>query len=195
MKFCCQCSGVVELRVPDGDNRPRHVCNDCGMIHYQNPKIVTGCLPEWRDQVLLCRRAIAPRRGYWTLPAGFLENGETTQQGAARETEEEANARVDVYALYTTFNLPHIDQVYMFFRARLADLDFGPGEESLDVALFNEAQIPWDEMAFPAVAETLKLYFSDRARGEYRAHLGDILRVPGAGFRHYEVRMLDSPRS
>lgn len=192
MKFCSQCGGVIELRVPDGDSRERHVCRDCGAIHYENPKIVTGCLPEWNDRVLLCRRAIAPRHGYWTLPAGFLENGETTLQGATRETLEEANARVDVQSLYTTFNLPHIDQVYMFFRARLLDLDFGPGEESLEVDLFDEPQIPWSELAFPVVVETLKLYFADRARGEFRSHLGDILRRPGTSFGHYEVSMLEN---
>lgn len=192
MKFCSQCAGVVELRIPEGDNRERHVCKDCGAIHYENPRIVTGCLPEWNDRVLLCRRAIAPRHGFWTLPAGFLENGETTLQGAARETMEEANARVDVQSLYTTFNLPHIDQVYMLFRARLLDLDFSPGDESLEVALFDETQIPWGELAFPVVVETLKLYFADRARGEFRSHLGDILRKPGTSFRHYEVSMLKS---
>lgn len=192
MKFCSQCGGSIELRIPEGDNRERHICIDCGTIHYQNPKIVTGCLPEWEDRILLCRRAIAPRHGYWTLPAGFLENGETTLQGAARETMEEASARVTVRSLYATFNLPHIDQVYMFFRANLLDLDYGPGEESLEVELFSEAQIPWGELAFPVVVETLKLYFADRVRGEFKSHLGDILRVPGTSFRRYQVSMHES---
>ena len=191
MKFCSNCGGEVVQRVPAGDDRERHVCPTCGTIHYQNPKIVTGCLPQWQDQVLMCRRAIAPRHGYWTLPAGFMENGETTQAGAVRETLEEANARVAVAGLYTTFNLPHIDQVYMIFRAKLLDLDFAPGVESLEVQLFREPEIPWNRLAFPVVAETLKLYFADRSRGGFPSHVGDIVRAPGMGFRHYQVRMLD----
>lgn len=190
MKFCSNCGGELESRVPAGDNRPRHVCPSCGAIHYQNPKIVTGSICEWDDRILLCRRAIAPRYGFWTLPAGFLENGETTHEGAARETLEEANARVRIEGLFSTFNLPHIDQVYMLFRARLLDLDFAPGDESLEVELFPEAAIPWDELAFPVVAETLRLYYADRAQGGYGSHVGDILREPGADFRRYSVRML-----
>lgn len=127
MNYCSQCGAEVGVRVPEGDNRPRHVCGACGTIHYQNPKVVVGCIPEWGDQILLCRRAIEPRHGFWTLPAGFMERGETTQGGAARETLEEAQARVEVLNLYTLFNLPHIDQVYMLFRSRLLDLGFGPG--------------------------------------------------------------------
>ena len=128
IKFCSACgSDRVELRVPDGDTLPRYVCASCGAIHYQNPKVVVGCLPEWEEQVLLCRRAIEPRHGLWTLPAGFLENGETVVAGAVRETLEEANARVVVGDLYTMISLPQISQIYMMFRARLVDLDFGPG--------------------------------------------------------------------
>ena len=122
MKFCSQCSAPVALRIPDGDALPRHVCTACGTIHYQNPKMVVGCIPEWEDKVLLCRRAIEPRRGMWTVPAGFMENGETTFQGAIRETLEEANARVEVDSLYALYNIPHISQVYLLFRARLLDL-------------------------------------------------------------------------
>jgi ADP-ribose pyrophosphatase YjhB (NUDIX family) len=144
----------------------------------------------WEDQVLLCRRAIKPRYGLWTLPAGFLENGESSHQGAVRETVEEANAQVDVQALYCTFNLPHIDQIYMLFRAQLLNLDFSPGEESLEVALFREAQIPWDELAFPVVSEALKLFFADRERGRFGIHMGDILREPDASLRSYRVKML-----
>jgi ADP-ribose pyrophosphatase YjhB (NUDIX family) len=127
----------IELRVPEGDNLPRFVCADCGTIHYQNPKIVVGCLPEWQGRVLLCKRAIEPRYGLWTLPAGFLENGETIVAGALRETLEEARARVEPGDLYTVISLPQINQVYMMFRARLLDLDFGPGDESLDVKLYE----------------------------------------------------------
>ncbi|WP_456406283.1 NUDIX hydrolase [Thiolapillus sp.] len=174
MKFCSSCGAGVALRVPPGDNRQRFVCTACGEIHYQNPKLVTGCIPEWEDAVLLCRRAIEPRYGLWTLPAGFMENEESAQQGAIRETLEEANARVQVEQLYTTFNLPHISQVYLLFRGRLTNLDFSPGEESLEVALFREQEIPWDELAFPVIYETLKFYFQDRKQGVFLPRVGDI---------------------
>ncbi|RTZ81261.1 MAG: NUDIX hydrolase [Gammaproteobacteria bacterium] len=174
MNYCSSCGGGLEQRVPAGDNRPRHVCTRCGEIHYQNPKIVTGCIPEWGGQVLLCRRAIEPRQGLWTLPAGFMENGESCQEGAARETLEEANAQVRILQLYTTFNLPYIDQVYLLFRGELLAPDFSPGEESLEVALFREEEIPWEELAFAVVRETLKLYFADRRRGTYQPRVGDI---------------------
>ena len=150
---------------PDGDTLPRFVCANCDTIHYQNPKVVVGCLPEWEGRVLLCKRAIEPRHGLWTLPAGFLENGETVAAGAVRETLEEANARVDVGALYTVISLPQINQVYMMFRARLIDLDFGPGPESLEVRLFDEADIPWESLAFRTIARTLRNYFLDRKLG------------------------------
>jgi ADP-ribose pyrophosphatase YjhB (NUDIX family) len=177
MNFCSSCGAALEVQVPVGDDRPRHVCASCRTIHYQNPKIVTGCIPEWKDRILLCRRAIEPRYGYWTLPAGFMENGETSQDGAARETWEEARARVEVGALFSLFNLPHIDQVYLLFRARLLDLDFGPGAESLETRLVSEAEIPWDEIAFPTIHKTLELYLHDRAEGRFRLHSGDIVRV------------------
>lgn len=174
MNFCPQCGQPVNLQVPPGDDRERHVCSGCGTVHYQNPKIVTGCLPVHEHRVLLCRRAIAPRAGLWTLPAGFLENGETTVEGAIRETWEEAYANVSIEGLYTVFNLPHISQIYMFFRASLNDLDFRPGTESTDVRLFEEHEIPWEELAFPVVRDTLAHYFSDRASGHYPVRVGDI---------------------
>ncbi|MGD2119274.1 MAG: NUDIX hydrolase [Chromatiales bacterium] len=174
MNFCSHCGETVTLLIPAGDNRPRHVCQACGAIHYQNPKIVTGCIPVRDDRVLLCKRAIEPRYGLWTLPAGFMENGESSQQGAAREAAEEANARLRVTQLYTTFNLPHINQVYLFFLSDLLDEDFSAGDESLEVALFEEADIPWDELAFPVVTETLRLFFADRRQGEFRHRVGDI---------------------
>ncbi|MDZ7751888.1 MAG: NUDIX hydrolase [Gammaproteobacteria bacterium] len=182
MKFCSECgSRTMEWRVPEGDNRPRHVCGECGVIFYQNPKIVAGCLPVWEDRVLLCRRAIEPRYGYWTLPAGFMENGETTEEAAVRETLEEASARVRIQGLYTVLSLPHVSQVYMLFRSELTDLDFGPGAESLEVALFREAEIPWDELAFATIRETLKAYFHDRREGMFPVHIGTILRALAAG--------------
>ena len=174
MKFCAQCGEPVRLLVPSGDDRERHVCSGCGAIHYQNPKVVTGCLAIHEDRVLLCRRAIAPRAGLWTLPAGFLEDGETTVEGALRETFEEARANVAVEGLYTIFNLPHISQIYMFFRARLADLEFAAGPESTDVRLFAEHEIPWSELAFPVVKDTLEHYFRDRRSGTYPVRMGDI---------------------
>ena len=165
--------------MPDGDSLPRHVCEACGEIHYQNPKIVVGCLPEWQGRVLLCKRAIEPRLGLWTLPAGFLENGETVAAGAARETLEEASARVDIDGLYSLISLPQISQVYMMFRARLVDVDFGPGPESLDVRLFDEEEIPWDRIAFRTIGRTLRNWFLDRKRDAFPLHVSSLeRRVP-----------------
>jgi ADP-ribose pyrophosphatase YjhB (NUDIX family) len=174
MNFCSHCGGSVSLTVPSGDTLPRYVCPNCSTIHYQNPKMVVGTIPEWEDKILLCRRAIEPKHGLWTLPAGFMENHETTAEGAARETWEEALARVEIGDLYTLYNLPHISQVYLLFRARLLNLDFGPGTESLEVALFDEADIPWDALAFRTVEATLKAYFADRRAGAFGFHFGDI---------------------
>lgn len=186
MKYCSNCASEVEFIVPEGDNRPRHVCSKCGAIHYQNPRIVAGCLPEWGDKILLCRRAIEPRYGLWTLPAGFMENGETTLQAACRETVEEANAHVTLKGLYTMFNLPHINQVYLIFRGALQDLEFGPGAESLDVRLFEEDAIPWDGIAFPVIRETLALYYRDRRTGDFSLRSGDIVRTNG-DIRRYRI--------
>lgn len=176
-RFCQQCgSAKVELRVPHGDDRERHVCPDCGYVHYLNPKIVVGTIPVWGDRILLCKRAIEPRYGLWTLPAGFMEEGETLEEGAARETVEEANARVTIEQMYVTLSLPEISQVYVLFRAKLDDLDFGPGVESLEVKLFEEADIPWDQLAFRTMDTTLKHYFADRSAGAFPAHLGTLRR-------------------
>ena len=188
MKFCNQCGAAVAQRIPAGDTRPRFVCGECETIHYENPKIVAGCIPEWQDKVLLCRRAIEPRHGLWTLPAGFMENDETTVEAAARETLEEAQARVEISGLYALFNLPHINQVYVMFRARLLDLNFGPGSESLEVALFDEREIPWNQLAFAVVRETLQLYYADRKQGVFGQYLGDIVR--GDDARDYRVTLL-----
>ena len=174
MKFCSQCGAPVQLRVPENDTLPRYVCSACHCIHYQNPKLIVGCIPEWDGRVLLCRRAIEPRHGFWTVPAGFMENGETTWQGAARETLEEANARVETGQLYALYNIPHISQVYILFRAQLRDLDFSAGAETLEVQLFSEADIPWGQIAFATVRNTLTHYFSDRKAGEYKFHMGTI---------------------
>lgn len=179
LRFCSNCGAPVTVRVPDGDTHERHVCDSCHTIHYQNPKMVVGCIPEWDDRILLCRRAIEPRHGLWTVPAGFMENGETTAQGAARETLEEANARVDIVACYALYNIPHINQVYILFRARLLDLDFHPGAESLETVLMTEAEVPWDLLAFPTVRNTLRHYFADRRAGHFGFHMGTIEPMPG----------------
>lgn len=175
MKFCSHC-GSDQLRydIPEGDNRPRYWCPACRQVHYQNPKIVVGAVPLWEDRILLCKRAIEPRKGYWTLPAGFMENGETLQEGAARETWEEACATVEIGDLYTVFNLPHIYQVYMFFLGRLVDGKYGVGEESAEVGLFALDRIPWDELAFPTIGRTLKFFLDDRASGTYPIRVQDI---------------------
>ena len=174
MKFCSLCGASVELRIPPDDNRTRHVCTSCGEVHYQNPKLIVGAIPEWQDKILLCRRAIEPRHGLWTLPAGFMENGETTVEAAARETLEEANAQVSIGGLYTLCNLPYINQVHLLFRAKLLNLDFSPGAESLEVQLFSEEEIPWDTLAFRPVRFTLQHYFADRKSGDFRFRIGDL---------------------
>ncbi len=185
MKFCSECAHPVALLIPPDDNRPRYVCNHCGTIHYQNPKMVIGSIPVWQQdgqvQVLLCRRAIEPRYGYWTLPAGFMENDETTGEAAARETLEEAGARIELHELFSLLNVPRVHQVHMFYRATLLDLDYAAGTESLEVQMFTEAQIPWDEIAFPTVGQTLKFFFADLERirregGGFRLHTEDIVR-------------------
>jgi ADP-ribose pyrophosphatase YjhB (NUDIX family) len=189
VKFCNNCGAVVSPRIPPGDTHVRHVCDACGTIHYQNPKIVAGCLPLWEDKVLLCRRAIEPRYGLWTLPAGFMEKGETTLEAAMRETLEEARAKVEIDGLCTLFNLPHVDQVYVLYRGRLLDLDYAPGHETLEARLFGEAEIPWQQLAFRVIHETLKLFFADRQSGRYRTHTGDIVRTPEDS-QSYRVRVV-----
>lgn len=174
MKFCSTCGGTVSLRIPEGDALQRHVCNACGEIHYLNPKLVVGAIPEWGDQVLLCRRAIEPRYGKWTLPAGFMENGETTANAAARETLEEACARIEVGAAYAMVNLQRISQVHLFYRARLLSPDFAAGDESLEVALFDEADIPWTQMAFRSGVFALERFFEDRRKNCFSFHTHDI---------------------
>jgi len=184
MKFCSECAAPVSLAIPAGDNRPRYVCGNCATIHYQNPKMVLGTIPVWeRDgelKVLLCKRAIEPRHGYWTLPAGFMENNETTAEGAIRETQEEAGANIELGQMFSLLNVARVHQVHMFYLATLLDLDFSPGEESLEVQLFSEAEIPWDDLAFPTIHTTLELFFADRVKiregGSYSFHTQDILR-------------------
>ena len=175
MKFCSTCGATVSYRTPPGDHLPRHVCDRCGEIHYLNPKVVVGALPVWEDRVLLCRRAIEPRHGLWTLPAGFMENGETTAEAAVRETLEEANARVELLDMYTLVNLAHISQIHIIYRARLLDLDFFPGEETLEMALYKEEDIPWHDIAFRSIGLSLRHFFADRRKGEFGFHTEDLL--------------------
>jgi ADP-ribose pyrophosphatase YjhB (NUDIX family) len=178
LKFCSNCAAPLARRLPPGDNKLRYLCDNCGEIHYQNPKMVVGCVPEWEGRLLLCRRAIEPRYGYWTLPAGFMENDETAGEGALRETVEEAGAHVELGDAFSMLSVPHVNQVHIFYRASLIDLNFAPGEESLDVALFEEADIPWKEIAFRTVGITLKRWFEDRKSGAFRFHAEDIAPPP-----------------
>ena len=188
MKFCSQCGALVVQRIPAGDHLPRYVCDSCETIHYQNPKIVAGCIPEWGDRILLCRRAIEPRYGLWTLPAGFMENSESAVAAAARETLEEANAVVENLSLYGLYSLLHVSQVYLMFRGQLKDGVASPGEESLEVELFSEEQIPWEQLAFTVVYETLRQYFAERQSGTFRLHIGDIVREND---NHYRIHRYD----
>jgi ADP-ribose pyrophosphatase YjhB (NUDIX family) len=174
MKFCGQCGASLRQQIPEGDNRLRYVCSACHTIHYQNPRIIAGCLPIYENKVLLCKRAIEPRLGKWTLPAGFLENGETIAEGATRETTEEANANISIIDLYTLFSVPHISQVYVFYRAELLDLTFFPGIETMETKLFKEEDIPWEELSFPSVSQTLEYYFKDRRDNSFQFHEGNI---------------------
>ncbi len=167
IKFCSCCGAPATVRIPEGDNLPRAVCNACGFIHYQNPKLVVGALPVWEDRILLCRRAIEPRLGMWTLPAGFMENNETLADAALRETREEACARIELGRLYSLISVPHISQVHAIFEARLLDLDFAAGVETLETALFSPTQIPWDDLAFRTVAMTLRHFLNDRTTGQF----------------------------
>ncbi|MCL2298441.1 MAG: NUDIX hydrolase [Proteobacteria bacterium] len=178
INFCSQCGAASpEFRIPEGDLKPRHVCRQCGHIHYLNPKVVVGTLPRWKDQVLLCRRAIEPRYGLWTLPAGFLEIGESIDEGARRETLEEANAAVVLDRLYTVITVPRIGQLHLMFLADLPHPEFFAGEETLEARLFDEANIPWETIAFRTVSRTLRCFFWDRQHIRRKAWDGFPLRV------------------
>lgn len=176
MNFCTSCGATVALRIPEGDDRERFVCTACEVIHYVNPRVIVGCVPVYEGRILLCKRAIEPRLGYWTLPAGFMENGETTVQGAARETWEEARARVTGLELYRVFDVPHINQVYMFYRCNVLDGAFGVGPESTESGLYRQQDIPWEEIAFPVVRETLQEFFADTETGHFPVRVSAIER-------------------
>lgn len=167
MKFCSHCGSPVTLQVPADDDRPRHVCSACGAIHYQNPKLVVGSIPVWENQILMCRRDIDPRKGYWTLPAGYLENGETAADGARRETLEETGATIDELIPYLMVDIVHIHQIYLMFRCHLTAPEFHATRESTEVRLFAEDAIPWDRIAFKVMEKTLRCFLQDRTTGNY----------------------------
>ena len=171
MDFCSNCGQKTAEQIPLGDHQLRRVCTSCRSIHYVNPKVICGALALWENKVLLCRRAIEPRYGLWTLPAGYMELFETMEQGAARETREEAEAEVEIEQLYCMYNIPRIGQIYALFKANLVDGKFGAGEESIESRLFEEDEIPWSELAFPSVEHTLRHYFADRKSNQFNLHL------------------------
>ena len=174
IRHCRACGQPPEYRIPADDNRERAVCTACSEIHYENPLNVVGTVPVWGEQVLLCRRNIEPRYGLWTLPAGFMELGETTTEGALRETDEEAGARIELLGLFSLLNVVRVGQVHLFYRARLLDTHFAPGPETIEAQLFDEHQVPWDQLAFRTVRETLLRYFEDQRRGAFGLHVSDI---------------------
>jgi ADP-ribose pyrophosphatase YjhB (NUDIX family) len=174
IQYCRTCGNRAEYRMPTLDNRERATCTACGDVQYENPINVVGTVPIWNDQVLLCRRNIEPRFGLWTLPAGFLEMGETTAEGALRETVEEAGARIELQGLFTLFNVVRAGQLHLFYRARMLDDTLDPGPETIEAKLFSEEDVPWEELAFRTVRETLQIFFADRRKGQFGTHAGDI---------------------
>lgn len=182
MTYCPHCAHRLDWRVPDGDNRPRHVCPACSEILYQNPRVVVGTLCTWEDRILLCRRAIEPRYGLWTLPAGFLELGESVADGAIRETDEEAGARIEIGPVYSMIDVLHAGQVHIFYRARMTSDVLDPGPESLEARLFPPSEIPWDTLAFKTVIQTLKWFIEDRQTDRFPLHT-DVLRMPSKPLR------------
>ncbi|MCD6586223.1 MAG: NUDIX hydrolase [Desulfobacteraceae bacterium] len=174
MKYCSNCGKPVELLIPKDDDRPRYVCHACKIVHYQNPKLVVGCIPEWKNKILLCRRDIEPKKGKWTLPAGYLENGETVEDGAMRETFEETGAVVENLSPYLLFDITHINQLYLMFHSRLVKPDFHVTPESSELRLFDEKEIPWGEIGFKVIEKTLKQYFKDRNTGTFPFRIQQI---------------------
>lgn len=174
IKYCCRCAARMEHKIPRGDDKSRPVCPACEFVHYQNPKMVVGCIPEWGNDILLCRRNIEPQSGMWTLPAGYLENGETVQQGALRETAEETGTTVFLIEPFVMYNIVFVNQIYFLFRAALKDTRFHPTPESSEVELFAEKDIPWDLLAFPVIEQTLSRYFRDRPKGTFSFRIDEI---------------------
>ena len=174
IQHCRVCGAATQYRIPADDNRERAICSACGEVHYENPLNVVGTVPVWGDQVLLCRRNIEPRYGFWTLPAGFLELGESTAEGAIRETVEEAGANIELQGLFTLLNVVRVGQIHFYYRARMLDTTLAPGPETIEAQLFREDEVPWDELAFRTVRLTLEHYFADRRSGEFPLHASDV---------------------
>ncbi len=174
IRYCKACGTPVAYRVPADDNRERAVCPACATVHYENPLNVVGTVPVWGEQVLLCKRAIEPRRGFWTLPAGFLELGESSAEGAVRETVEEAGAQIELGPLFSLLDVPRVGQVHLFYLATMTSPALDPGSETLEARLFMETEVPWDQIAFRTVRETLRYFFEDRQRGLFGVHRADI---------------------
>ncbi len=174
IKHCRTCGAPTRYAVPEGDNRERATCSACGTVHYENPTNIVGTVPVWEEKVLLCRRNIEPRYGLWTLPAGFMELGETSAEGALRETVEEAGANIELQELFTVMNVVRVGQIHLYYRARLRDTRFEPGPETIEAQLFEENDIPWEQLAFRTVKETLRCFFEDRRRGQFGLHCADI---------------------
>ena len=175
IRFCSSCGGPMALRIPEGDDHVRSVCTRCGFIHYLNPKVVVGCIPIWKDRILMCRRNIEPGRGQWTLPAGYLENGETMAAGAARETLEESRAEVKITSPFRVFNIPHVNQIYVMFQADLLEKKFGPTPESTHVRLVRPEEIPWDNIAFSVIRQTLEDFIHAQNPVNFRFQMKTIL--------------------
>jgi len=176
MNFCSNCGHRVVLKVPEGDFLPRHVCENCRTIHYVNPKLVVGSVPEYEGRILICKRGIEPRIGYWTIPAGFMENDETLEAGAAREAVEEARVQVEIGSLLLLANVTSARQVHVFFRSRMLTPHFATTHESLEVKLVEASEIPWDDLAFPSTEYALRRYVEDRAAGVERHHVAEMHR-------------------
>ncbi|MFN3603887.1 MAG: NUDIX hydrolase [Leptonema sp. (in: bacteria)] len=173
MKYCCYCGNELLLKIPEGDHLKRYVCSHCETVHYQNPKIIVGTIPVYDNQILLCKRGIEPEYGKWTIPAGFLELEEKVEDGAIRETAEEANAKVEIIKLQAVYSIPKISQVYLLFLAKLIDKNFSPGSETLETELFNINEIPWDELAFSAVRFAIKTFIDDiKINRQTTTHIG-----------------------
>jgi ADP-ribose pyrophosphatase YjhB (NUDIX family) len=172
MKFCSECGALLRHMIPAGDNKLRYVCESCNIVHYQNPRLIVGCLPRWENKILLCKRTIEPKSGFWTLPAGFLENNETAEAGALRETLEEANAEVRIGRLLSIYSIAAIGQVHLFFLADLKNLNFRPGVETESTALFDETEIPWDRIAFTSVRFTLEQYLAEGGKPSDKTYIG-----------------------
>ena len=184
MNYCSQCGQPVSLKIPVDDNRERFVCDHCGYVHYQNPNNVCGALLTLGDRILLCKRAIEPRYGLWTLPAGFMENNETVAEAAAREAMEEANAQAGPLSLFGIFSMPYISQVYLMFHGKLASEKVWAGPESLDVGMFTREQIPWDQLAFPVVTHSLELFYE---HGTDRVHHAWFSRGPDRSVKLHSI--------